>query len=88
MQELHLKSRPRRLRKNEVIRKLVQETVLSPGNFIAPIFIHSGREPEIKINSMPGIYQFSLDRALKYIEELQENKIKSVIIFGIPDFKT
>ena len=87
MQELHLKSRPRRLRKNEVIRKLVQETVLSPGNFIAPIFIHSGREPEIKINSMPGIYQFSLDRALKHIEELQENKIKSVIIFGIPDFK-
>lgn len=87
MQNQILKSRPRRLRKNEVIRNLVQETILSPAQFIAPIFIHEGTESEIKINSMPGIYQFSIDKALKYIEELLENKIKSIIIFGIPEGK-
>ena len=87
MPNTNLKSRPRRLRKSEVIRNLVQETILSPSQFVAPVFIHEGREPEIKINSMPGIYQFSLDRALKDIEELYENKIKSVILFGVPDSK-
>ena len=87
MAEPTLKSRPRRLRKNAVIRNLVQETVLSPMNFIAPVFIHEGKELEIKINSMPGISQFSLDGALKHIEELQTNKIKSVILFGIPNYK-
>ena len=87
MSNIDLKSRPRRLRKNEIIRNLVQETFLTPSQFIAPIFIHEGREAEIKINSMPGIYQFSIDRALKRIEELIENKIKSIILFGIPNNK-
>ena len=87
MQNTTVKSRPRRLRKSEVIRKLVQETILSPAQFIAPVFIHEGCEPEIKINSMPGIHQYSLDRALKHIEELGENKIKSIILFGIADLK-
>ncbi len=87
MQSINIKSRSRRLRKNAIVRGLVQETVLSPANFIAPVFIHEGRESQIKINSMPGIYQFSLDGALKHIEELQTNKIKSVILFGIPNTK-
>lgn len=87
MSKIELKSRPRRLRKNEIIRNLVQETILSPSQFIAPIFIHEGTELEIKINSMPGIYQFSIDRTLKHIEELQKSKIKSIIIFGIPGNK-
>ena len=87
MQKINLKSSPRRLRKNEVIRNLVQETILSPSQFIAPVFIHEGKEPEIKINSMPGICQFSLDRALKHIDELTKNKIKSIILFGIPGLK-
>ena len=87
MQKIILKSRPRRLRKNEIIRNLVKETILSPLQFIAPVFIHEGSEPEIKINSMPGIYQFSLDKALKHIEELKENKINSIILFGIPETK-
>lgn len=87
MSNINIKSRPRRLRKNEAIRKLVQETILSPAQFIAPIFIHERTEPEIKISSMPGIFQFSLDRALQHIEELQQNKISSIIIFGIPNTK-
>lgn len=80
-------SRPRRLRKNQVIRGLVQETILSSSQFIAPIFIHEGKEEKINISSMPGIYQFSLDSALKHIEELKNNKINSIIIFGIPNTK-
>lgn len=82
-----LLSRPRRLRKNQIIRELVQETILSPSQFIAPIFIHEGKEEQITINSMPGIFQFSLDGALKHIEELKSNKINSIIIFGIPNTK-
>lgn len=82
-----IKSRPRRLRKNEIIRNLVQETVLFPSQFVAPIFIHEGKEQEIKINSMPEISQYSIDRALKYIEEIQKNNIKSIILFGIPNSK-
>ena len=89
MQHTHKLSntRPRRLRKSEVIRNLVQETILSPAQFIAPIFIHEGKEPEVSISSMPGIFQFSTDRALKHIEELQNNKVNSIILFGIPDSK-
>lgn len=87
MSKIELKSRPRRLRKTEVIRNLVQETFLSPSQFIAPIFIHEGNEPEIEIKAMPGVFQYSIDRALKHIEELLENKIKSIILFGIPKEK-
>ncbi|OGI18709.1 MAG: delta-aminolevulinic acid dehydratase [Candidatus Melainabacteria bacterium RIFCSPHIGHO2_02_FULL_34_12] len=87
MQSINIKSRPRRLRKNEIVRNLVQETILSPAQFIAPVFIHEGKEPEIKINSMPGIFQFSIDRALKHIEELKNNRINSILIFGIPNEK-
>ena len=87
MSKTKLKSRPRRLRKNEIIRNLVQETFLTPSQFVAPIFVHEGNDPEIKINSMPGIFQYSLDGALKHIEELEKNKIRSIILFGIPNTK-
>ncbi len=87
MKNINLKTRPRRLRKNETIRNLVQETFLSPAQFIAPVFIHEGNESEIKINSMPGIFQYSLDYALKHIEDLIKNEIKSIILFGIPKHK-
>ena len=87
MTSIDLKTRPRRLRKNETIRNLVQETHLTPSQFIAPIFIHEGHDPEIKINSMPGIFQYSLDYALKHIEALIDSKIKSIILFGIPKHK-
>lgn len=82
-----LQKRPRRLRKTSVIREMTQETFLSPGQFIAPVFIHTGNEKEIKINSMPGIFQFSLDRTLNHIEELLNSGIKSIILFGIPESK-
>lgn len=86
-QNLDLTARPRRLRKNKTLRNLISETILCPSQFIAPIFIHEGKTPEIGIKSMPGIYQMSLDRTLKYIEELIHNDIKSIILFGIPDIK-
>ena len=87
MPKFDLQSRPRRLRKTQTISNLVRETILSPSQFIAPIFIHEGKDPEIRINSMPGIYQYSLDRTLKHIEELLDNKINSIITFGIPSSK-
>jgi len=52
-------ARPRRLRQSEAIRRLVQETTLSPADFIYPLFVVHGRGVRHEIGSMPGQYQLS-----------------------------
>ena len=79
--------RTRRLRTSEGIRKLVRETELSINDFIYPLFIEEGEGIEMEIQSMPGIKRFSLDNISKEIDELVSLKIKSVILFGIPNKK-
>ena len=79
--------RSRRLRTSEGIRKLVRETELSINDFIYPLFIEEGEGIEMEIQSMPGIKRFSLDNISKEIDELVSLKIKSVILFGIPNKK-
>jgi porphobilinogen synthase len=79
--------RTRRLRTSEGIRKLVRETELSINDFIYPLFIEEGEGIEKEIQSMPGIKRFSLDNISKEIDELVSLKIKSVILFGIPNKK-
>jgi porphobilinogen synthase len=79
--------RTRRLRTSEGIRKLVRETELSINDFIYPLFIEEGKGIEMEIQSMPGIKRFSLDNISKEIDELVSLKIKSVILFGIPNKK-
>ncbi|BDB97079.1 porphobilinogen synthase [Saccharolobus caldissimus] len=80
--------RPRRLRKNKLIRDLVAETELSEKDLILPIFIkESINEPE-PISSMPGINRYPLnDKLINYVETSYENGIRSVILFGIPSYK-
>ncbi|MEK7841206.1 MAG: porphobilinogen synthase, partial [Deltaproteobacteria bacterium] len=57
--------RPRRLRKNEIIRKMVRETSLSLDNLILPLFVTFGRGLKKPISSMPGDYQMSVDNLAK-----------------------
>ena len=79
--------RARRLRKNENIRKLVRETVLTVDNFIYPLFIEEGKNIKKEIPSMPEIYRYSLDRIDEELEEVAKLKIPAVILFGIPEKK-
>ena len=79
--------RPRRLRRNENIRRLVRETNLSVDDFIYPLFIEDGENIKIEIPSMPGIYRYSLDRIDEELDEVVELGIPAVLLFGIPSHK-
>ncbi len=79
--------RPRRLRKNSLIRDMVRETKLSIDDFIYPLFVIEGENIKNKVPSMEGVYQYSLDRLEEEINEIVELGIKSVILFGIPEHK-
>ncbi len=79
--------RPRRLRKNENIRRLVRETTLSVNDFIYPIFIEDGQNIKSEIQSMPGIYRYSIDRLSEELDEVSELNIPAVLLFGIPSEK-
>ncbi|MEJ2683775.1 MAG: porphobilinogen synthase [Candidatus Sulfobium sp.] len=79
--------RPRRLRKNETVRRMVRETSLSPDDFIYPLFVTYGKNVRKEISSMPGCYQESVDRIVKHAKEVYSLGIPAVILFGIPEHK-
>jgi porphobilinogen synthase len=79
--------RPRRLRKSEAIRRLVRETRLSIGDFIAPLFVIHGKGQKKQIASMPGQYHLSVDYLVKEAQEIYNLGIPAVILFGIPKHK-
>ncbi len=77
----------RRTRLNKNLRSLVRETHVHVEDFIYPLFIRSGKDIKTEVKSMPGVYQMSLDVAIKECEELKRLGIYSIILFGIPDTK-
>ena len=77
----------RRTRLNNKLRALVRETQVSVDDFIYPLFIRSGEAIKTEVASMPGVYQMSIDVAVKECEELKALGIYSIILFGIPDVK-
>lgn len=77
----------RRLRTTPAMRALVRETQVSVNDLVYPIFVIEGENIKNPINSMPGIYQYSIDRLDEELERIQENGILSVLIFGIPEQK-
>ncbi len=79
--------RPRRLRRNENLRRMVRETHLSVDDLIMPLFIVPGSGVENPIGTMPGISQFSVDRAVEECKSIQDLGVPGVILFGIPDEK-
>ena len=79
--------RPRRLRKNETLRRMVRETKVSADDFIYPLFVTHGRRVRKEIRSMPGIAQLSIDLAVKEAKEVFQLGVPAVILFGIPKRK-
>lgn len=78
--------RNRILRRSEAIRQLVQETYISPNDFIVPLFISEGKNIKEEIPSMPNYYRFSLDLAIREVKELWSIGLKSVLLFvKVPD---
>lgn len=73
--------RNRRLRTNESIRSLVRETVISPNDFIVPLFVVEGKNVKEEIGSMPGYFRLSLDLLEKEVKELWNLGLKSVLLF-------
>ena len=80
-------TRFRRRRLNPVLRDMLSETTLSVNDFIYPLFVRSGSGIKNEVESMPGVFQMSIDEAIKECSELKELGIKSIILFGIPDVK-
>lgn len=78
--------RNRRLRTNESIRSLVRETILSPNDFIVPLFVVEGKNVKEEIPSMPNYFRLSLDLLQKEVKELAKLNLKSVLVFvKVPD---
>jgi porphobilinogen synthase len=75
------KSRLRRLRDSNWIRELVSENNLSVSDLVLPIFIREGKNKIEAIKSMPGVYRYSIDRALKLIDSAEKNGIPMVALF-------
>ena len=73
--------RNRRLRTNETIRSLVRETILSPYDFIVPLFVVEGKGMKEEIPSMPNYFRLSLDVLEKEVKELAKLNLKSVLVF-------
>lgn len=80
-------NRPRRLRQNAQIRRMVQETILTPSDLIYPLFAVPGEAIAQEVKSMPGVYQLSVDKIVVEAKEVYELGIPAVILFGIPDSK-
>ena len=79
--------RPRRLRKNEIIRSMVRENHLSVKDFIYPLFIEEGENVKKEIATMPGVFRYSLDQLDEELKEIVELGIPSIMLFGIPKQK-
>ena len=79
--------RARRLRRTANIRDMVAQSRLSINDFVYPVFVKEGKNVKKPIESMPGIYQLSIDEAIKEVKESYSLGIKSVILFGIPNTK-
>jgi porphobilinogen synthase len=84
---LTLTRRLRRLRRSETMRALVRETRLSPDMFVMPLFICEGEGVRREVPSMPGVYNLSVDEALKEVEGARGDGVHSVLLFGLPDRK-
>jgi porphobilinogen synthase len=84
---LKLSRRLRRLRTSETLRAMVRETRLSPDMFILPLFVCEGEGIRREVRSMPGVFNLSVDEAVKEAEAAHGEGVKSVLLFGLPDHK-
>lgn len=84
---MDLTVRPRRLRTNDTLRRMVRETRVDPSSLIYPMFVMAGENEVEEIPSLPGQYRYTVDRMGEELERLERAGVKSVMFFGIPDHK-
>jgi len=84
---LTLTRRMRRLRRTETMRALVRETRLSPDMFVLPLFVCEGKGIRREVPSMPGVFNLSVDEAVKEVVAAKGDGVRSVLLFGLPEFK-
>jgi porphobilinogen synthase len=84
---LPITRRLRRLRRTPAMRALVRETRLSPEMFMLPLFVCAGEGVRREVPSMPGVFNLSVDEAVKETAAAKADGVRSVILFGIPDHK-
>ena len=84
---LSLTRRLRRLRRTEAIRGLVRETRLSADSLIYPIFVCEGEGVRREVGSMPGVFQLSVDEAVKEAAAAKADGVPGVLLFGLPNAK-
>ena len=75
-------NRNRRLRVNETLRSLIRETVITPNDFLVPLFVIEGQNIKEEIQSMPNYFKMSIDVLLKEVETLYSLGLKSVLLFA------
>ncbi|MBD2502075.1 porphobilinogen synthase [Anabaena azotica] len=80
---LNLCQRPRRLRRNATLRRMVRETTLSVDDLIYPMFVMEGEGQKVEISSMSGCYRYSLDLLLKEIAEVYSLGINAIALFPV-----
>jgi porphobilinogen synthase len=80
-------TRLRRLRRTEQLRNMVRETRLTPESFVYPMFVCTGEGVRKEVRSMPGVFNLSVDEAVKEARDAHSLGVPSVILFGLPDKK-
>ena len=80
-------NRLRRLRRTETLRALVRETRLTPESLVYPLFICPGTGIRKEVRSMPGVFNLSVDEAVKEVREARALGVSAVILFGLPEKK-
>lgn len=84
---MEMSIRPRRLRKGELLRKMVRETRVDESSLIYPMFVKEGTNQKEEIPTMPGQYRYTVDRVSEQLDALLDAGVTSVMLFGIPDRK-
>ncbi len=79
--------RMRRMRRTEPLRALVRETALEPGDLIYPLFIRPGKAVRDPVSSMPGVFNLSVDEAVREAEEAAQLGLGGLLLFGLPEKK-
>src|ERR1700674_2025762 len=80
-------NRLRRLRQSETLRALVRETRLTPESLVYPLFVCPGTGIRKEVRSMPGVFNLSIDEAVKEVRETRALGVSAIILFGLPEKK-
>src|SRR5207302_415331 len=83
--QLDLSRRPRRLRMNPQLRRMLQRITLRRSDIILPVFVRDGHDQRCEIASMPGVNQMSVDMATSWLSQRAEEGFGAYLVFGVID---